>query len=121
MPRHEKLCLSNLDALDLGTVAALFQANLKQIVSDLNDRPFDETARTLTLKFAFKPVIDSAGRDLEEVGTQVQVFNNLPKAKTKVYRMIPKADGTLVFSADFADEPNQEPMFPRDEQEKKPK
>lgn len=111
MPRQLPLTLTNLKDLDLGTVQALFDAKLREIVSDLNDRPADPKKRTLTVQFTFIPVLDSAGRDLEEVGAQVQVYNNLPKARTKGYRLIPKADGTLAFSADFADEPHQEAMF----------
>lgn len=111
MPRQYPLNLANIANLDLGTVDAVFKAVLRKIVSDLNDRPNDKTKRKVKIEFGFIPVPDASGRDLEEVGVDVQITDSLPKTKTKVFRMLPKADGTLVFNADFADEPHQEPMF----------
>lgn len=112
--RQHPLSLANIDKLDLGTVDAVFKATLKRVVSDLNDRPNDKTKRKIKIEFGLVPVPDSAGRDLEEVGVEVTVTDSLPKTKTKTFRMLPKADGSLVFNADFSGEPHQEPMFPRD-------
>ena len=44
-----QLLLEHLHQLDDGLLAAAFEANVLEIVRDLEDRPADDRARTLTL------------------------------------------------------------------------
>ena len=67
--------LAELHKLDDGILAAAFAANLKLIVSDLNDRPADDRTRKLTVTFSFTP--EAMGGDLDRVKLDYKVTHNI--------------------------------------------
>ena len=76
--------LENLKQLDFGLIAESFSAELQHVTKDCQDRPHDETARTVTIKFNLKPVPDATGRvvDLDSVNVEAEITSSVPKRRT---------------------------------------
>lgn len=79
------LSLNSIDGiLGGGVVGKSFAAHMRRVVADMEDRPADDSAREVTIKFSAKPVMDEHGT-LDEVRAQFHITSSVPKHKTKPY------------------------------------
>jgi hypothetical protein len=116
MAKGTAFTLENLKLLDFGRITAAFQQETKRVVADCMDRPGDEHARTVVLKFNFVPRADDGSLDCDTVAVDCEIFSAVPKRRTKVYEMRPKQSGDLAFNPDLPLEPDGETLY--DKQEK---
>lgn len=104
MPKNLLLSLENLKELDFGKADEAFQGELAHVVKDCQDRPLDKTARKVTLTFLLKPEAhtDSMSHqpDCERILVGLEITGSVPKRRTRVYDMLPRQDGTLVFHSE---------------------
>lgn len=108
MPQ-ERFTLENLPQLDFGIVPEVFDREMKRVVKDCMDRPHDDKARAVNIKFAVKPLPSPSAQGMacDEVQVEVEVDSAVPKQRTKIYTMRTKADGGLVFHPDLPDDPDE--------------
>lgn len=113
MAKGTVFSLSNLRLLDFGKIGVAFDHEIERVVKDCLDRPSDDHARTVTIKFSFEPTLDpSAGMvDCETVAVECEVSSAVPKRRTKVYEMRPHKNGQLSFNPDLPDEPEEETLY----------
>jgi hypothetical protein len=115
--RQEKLALENLPKLENGVVVAAFDAELKRLVRDCDERPLDDKPRSLTLTLKLTPKAEMSGRGVvcEEVNVECEISGKVPVQRTKVYTMKPKQDGSLAFHPDLPTEPDGSTMYDEDQ------
>jgi len=106
--QQEKLTLENLPLLENGIVSTAFDAELKRLVKDCEDRPLDDKPREITLKVKLTPKVDTHGRSpcCDEVEVECEITGKVPVQRSKVYTMKPKHDGSIVFHPDLPEEPD---------------
>lgn len=89
MDAHTQLLsLENLGQFDDGLLAAAFAANLKLIISDLNDRPHDDRTRKLTVVMSFVPI--ALQNDLDSVKVEYKVSHNIAGHEGRECTLTPK-------------------------------
>jgi len=111
--RQEALTLENLKLLDFGKIGAAFDAELSHVVKDCMDRPADNRARTVTIQFKLAPKVDvKAGLvHADEILVGCEIMGAVPKRRTQIYAMVPKADGLLTFHPDLPEEPEGSTLY----------
>ena len=77
----EKVSLATIHLIDDGSLQQLFDRAIKNALADCDDRPADETAREVTLKFSIVPV-SATGRSCERVSIDAQVNTKVPAYRT---------------------------------------
>ena len=102
----------DLGKVDSGKVVVALNHALLQCIRDVQDRPFEEAARTVSLKIDLTPILDAAeakeGRCvLDTIGMQFKLNPSMPKQQTMVYPMIPTSSGALLFNPDSPRNPRQ--------------
>lgn len=70
------LALENLKDLDDGLLAASVDANIREVIRDLVDRPVDDRSRKVTITLTFTP--KHMGSDLDRVKLEHKVVNSIP-------------------------------------------
>lgn len=108
------LSLENLGDFDDGLLAAAFQANLKMIISDLNERPNDDRTRKLSMVMSFEP--SAQGGDLDRVKVEYKVTHNIAGHEGRECILTPKIMDKkmhLVFAAVGSDA--RQPHLPLDD------
>lgn len=101
----EGLTLGTLEQLD-PQIGRLFQKHVVKITDDCMDRPTDPAKRKLTIVFEAEPILDSDGRECDEVNMTITATSKVPDYRTKTYRMRATKAG-LKFNADFPEELDQ--------------
>lgn len=93
---HEigKFTLENLAKMDSGRIAIAFEQACKRVALDCEDRPVEKKARKVVLELEFEPVTDASGL-CEQVNTRIQVKENLPARKSKIYDLGLRRGGML--------------------------
>jgi hypothetical protein len=112
----QKLSLENLKDLDAGGVLAI-DGLITRVANDVMDRPFDATARVVTIQLKFEPVVEQDGR-CDEVKIQVIGKAAVPDYKTKLRSLGARktqAGGMFVFNPDSPDNVNQRTLIGDDE------
>ena len=115
MARGTAFTLDNLRLLDFGKIGLAFAREVEHVVKDCLDRPGDDHARTVTLRFSFTPDGTPGVGDCETVRVEAEVSSAVPKRRSKVYEMTPRKSGDLVFNPDLPGEPDAETLFDSDE------
>lgn len=108
--RLAQLSLATLADMD-PRIEALFQSHIARIAMDCKDRPNDESARVLTMKFSVIPVSDPGdATTCDDVTLDVSGSTSLPTHKTKTFQLKIKSDrvGTrMLFNQDIPDDIDQ--------------
>jgi hypothetical protein len=86
-----ELNLKNLAELDDGLLASSFEAAVREVIFDMNDRPVDDCARKVTLELIFKP--DHRGGDLDLVKLEHKVKAVIPSREGRECTLTPKRIG----------------------------
>lgn len=107
MVNLKEFSLASLAEIDGKRLALAFDAELKRIAADIDDRPGVATARELTLKVAVVPVLDVSSGIAEQARVQCQVSAAIPKRKTKVWDMSVRKGGKLLYRPDSEDNAEQ--------------
>lgn len=118
MAKATEFSLRNLRLLDFGKIEVAFKKEVERVVHDCIDRPGDDHARCVVLKFNFAPKIDESmggGNDCDLVAVECEIQSTVPKRRTKIYDMRPHATGQLSFNPDLPDEPDGETLYDEDE------
>lgn len=116
MARHVEFTLDNLRHLDFGVLQAAFQKELERCVDDCCDRPADETARVVQIKFLLKPDCHPGVADCDHISLECEIAGAIPKRRTKVYQMSPLKNGKLRFHPDSPDDPDADMLFDGDDE-----
>jgi hypothetical protein len=111
MAKGMEFSLENLKLLDFGKIGVAFSAEVQRVVKDCLDRPGDENARAVSIKFNFKPAAEPGSNDCEQVNVECEITSSVPKRRTKVYQMQPHHNGKLSFNPDLPDEPDQDTLY----------
>lgn len=74
----DKLSLETLGQLDEGTVSAVVDAAIADMLKDCDDRPGLTKARKLTLEVSFVPVVDERSFALRGVDISTTVKSSVP-------------------------------------------
>jgi hypothetical protein len=74
----QNLSLATLGQLDDGTVGAVVDAAIADILKDCDDRPGLKKARRVTLEVSFEPVVDERSFVLKGVDVSAQVKLSVP-------------------------------------------
>jgi hypothetical protein len=85
------LKLENLKDLDDGLLAASLDANIREVIRDLSDRPIDDRPRKVTLTLTFIP--DHCGGDLDRVKLEHKVTSAIPSREGRECILTPKKLG----------------------------
>lgn len=118
MAKGTKFTLDNLRLLDFGRIGVAFNTELERVVHDCMDRPAEDKARSVIIRFNFAPLNSSPGAsDCDQVKVECEIASSIPKRRTKVYSMIPHVDGQLEFNPDLSDQPEGETIFDKQEKE----
>lgn len=117
MAKGTQFTLENLRLLDFGKIGAAFQVELERVVKDCMDRPGDDHAREVTIKFRIAPTEEGGITNCDTVSVECEISSAVPKRRTKVYEMRPNINGQLTFNPDLSAEPDGQTMF--DEHERK--
>jgi hypothetical protein len=99
-----QLLLENLKDLDDGLLAAAFDANIRDVIRDLNDRPVDDRSRTVTMTLTFTPTY--MGNDLDAVKLEHKVTSKIPGREGRECTLTPKRlgkDVALLFASNGTD------------------
>lgn len=108
--RLAELSLAALADMD-ARIEALFQHHLSRIANDCRDRPGDDSARVLTLKFSIVPVADPMDASTcEDITLDVTGDSSLPKHKTKTFRLkvaSNRAGTKLLYNQDIPEDADQ--------------
>ena len=104
--------LEALKQLDGGKANVAFRRAIEDCIKDMQDRPLDETGRTVTMKLTLKPV---AEEDPEFENTyraggaecDIQFTTSLPKRKTKTYSFGLDNNSRMFFSVASPENVNQ--------------
>lgn len=115
MSRQVLFGLEALTLLDFGKINALFKSEVARVVADCLDRPTEDKARVVQLKFLFAPSPDSPGQsDCHNVLVEVEVTSGLPKMRTRIFAMSPNKRGELRFHPDRDDDPDGNTLYDED-------
>lgn len=106
MGQLTEMTIDNLGNFDGGRIRLAFAQSLLAIVNDLQNRPADGTARTLTLTLRVIPSQQASGL-MESGELDVTVNTSIPKKKSAPARVLIKPNGKLVFNAESPDDPHQ--------------
>lgn len=98
--------LAALADLDGGRIAEAVNQEIKRVITDCQDRPQVEKARSITLQFDFEPLMDDQ-RELDGCQLSFQIKSTLPKRESKSFNLGVKKDGRLFFSEHSPDNVNQ--------------
>lgn len=117
--RQMLLGMDTLEQLGGGVVNAAFRKLLSNVVADLEDRPQLKDARTITLKFHFKPVVDPTGGagHLEAIEFEVECHDGIPKRRSRTFKAVSKLlDAAkrvygLAFHPDLPDDPEGSTLY----------
>lgn len=114
------LTLENLKSLDFGKIQAAFEAEREHVVKDCMDRPQDDKAREVSIRFIFKPVVDGTSRtiDCDSIDVGCEISSKVPKRRTQIYSMKPKQDGSLSFHPDLPMDPEGSTLYDEDQIDK---
>ena len=86
--------------MDDGRVAVAFEHEMKKVVSDISDRPGDQSARSVTLTLRFKPV--APGGTIDEVTVGFAISSSVPAKKSKQYSMGLRGSDQLMVNPESA-------------------
>lgn len=104
-----ELNLDNLKELDGGRLRAAFDAELKKVLEDLQDRPGMKQPRKVTMTLDIKPEVDEQG-ELYNVVVQFHVTHKIPSRRTQQYSMQVRSSSMgpmACFNELSLDNPNQ--------------
>jgi len=87
MARMDIKTLADVGQLDRGVIDKLFEAELRRVTADCEDRPAVDGARSITIKLSFKPVATDQGT-LDTVKVETEVSSKLPVTRTRELDMI---------------------------------
>lgn len=90
-----QLTLEQLFNLDDGLLAAAFDANMANVIRDMNDRPNDDRARKVVVTLTFKP--EAHQGDLDRVKLEHKVTATIPSQEGRECTLIPKRLGKELF------------------------
>jgi hypothetical protein len=109
----EKFTLGNMPLLENGIVTASFDAELRRLVKDCDERPLDDKPRVLQMTVKLTPNPDVHGQHpvCDTVDVEVEITGKVPTMRTKSYAMKLKQDGTLAFHPDLPDDPDNETIM----------
>jgi hypothetical protein len=113
MAKLQKLSLETLSNLDMGKISATLEVHLKRAITDCEDRPADQKARSVLLQFDLIPTLNDDA-SCTEASLQIQCHSKVPTHKTRVFNMgLRKSkDGPmLVFNPDSPGNVNQSTIF----------
>lgn len=99
-----QLTLENLKDLDDGLLAAALDANIREVIRDLNDRPSDERPRKVVMTLSFCP--EHMGNDLDRVKLEHRVTTSIPGREGRECVLTPKRLGkelALLFATSGTD------------------
>ncbi len=103
-----QLNLNTLSHIDGGRVQLVFDHSLRQMVTDVVERPGDKGRRTLTLKIEAAPVLDQNSAALDSIDLVFTVGCVTPKRRNpQAYRLLALADGTAMFQPGSPHDPRQ--------------
>lgn len=113
MARNTQFSLENLRQLDFGKIGLAFQAEVERVVKDCLDRPGDEHARSVILRFNFAPVsaVQMGAVDCDTIKVEGEITSAVPKRRTRIYEMTPTRGGQLKFNPDLPGEPSEATIF----------
>jgi hypothetical protein len=98
---------STLPLLADGDFAAAVNAKLAEVHADLDGRPMNNKARSVTITLEFTPnVLNTQSTHLEDVRVGFKVKSSRPDLGPVHVQMVPKHDG-LMFHPDVAEDPHQ--------------
>lgn len=92
----EKLTLGKVENMDNGKIGAMFRQHLQKCVEDINDRPGDQTGRTVSFKMTLTPT--GASGIVDDVKVGFSITSSVPANKTRDYSMLPDGKGQLIFN-----------------------
>lgn len=95
------LSLEELGEFDQRRLSHTFEVELQKIITDMADRPGDNSVRKLVMQFDFKPV--GSNLVLEDVETVVRVQAKIPPRQTRKYNMKSKGGNRLQFNDESHD------------------
>lgn len=112
-PHQLPFDLTTIKDLDYGVINAAFKAHLARVVKDCEDRPLDDKARTVVIKFILKPNIDKEGGtgEVDGVMVQTELYSDIPTHRTREYQMLATQDGGLKFNPDLPAEPKNATLY----------
>ena len=85
------LALENLKDLDDGLLAASVDANIREVIRDLVDRPVDDRARKVVITLTFTP--EHMGNDLDRVKLDHKVTASIPGREGRECVLTPRRFG----------------------------
>lgn len=103
------LCLANLPEIDNGRIDLAFNAAVRRVIEDLNDRPGVDKERKIELIVKIAPDCDTEQGLLVGGNIQFEVKDSVPKRQTTIYPMKLGATG-LLFEPQSPANPNQPPL-----------
>lgn len=87
-----QLKMEHLAELDDGLLAASVDANIREIIRDLVDRPADDRARKLTIELTFTP--GTMGHDLDRVKLEHKSKATIPSREGRECVLTPRKIGS---------------------------
>lgn len=81
----------NLKDIDDGLLAASIDANIREVVRDLNDRPADDRSRKVVIELIFTP--EQQGGDLDRVKLEHRVKALIPGREGRECILTPRKKG----------------------------
>jgi hypothetical protein len=115
VPTEVPFDLKSLNKLGYGEVNERFVKLCQLAVKDCENRPASSRARSVTLKVDFYPVSESSAPGepphMDRVDTQFTFKASIPAFNSRLFRMIPKHDGALMFNPDVPDDPSRKTLF----------
>lgn len=111
-----RLSLENLGQLNFGQIGKIFEHQLKALVKDCEDRPLEKLPRQIAVTFFLTPDPDIHGQQpvCDTIDVACDVTSKVPKTKTRVFSMKPKADGALMFNPDVPEDAEAEGLYDPD-------
>lgn len=85
------LKLENMKDLDDGLLAAAVDANIRDVIRDLSDRPVDDRARKVVITLTFTP--ENLGGDLDRVKLEHKVTTAIPGREGRECVLTPRKIG----------------------------
>lgn len=104
MARIVSLSLAQLADFDDGLLQAAFDAELKKVTDDLNDRPNDDRPRTISIQFTLKPIARMGELDFVQISAVTN--SKQPPQEGRTCTLSPKRVGknmALMFTTSGTD------------------
>ncbi len=93
-----QLTLTNMELLEDGRTVEAFRRHLARAAADCEDRPGDQSRRTVTLQVDMMPVLDQNTLTCDSVTVEISTASKVPPHRSKPYSMLIKSGGALAFN-----------------------